>query len=655
VIKTPDTDSPTEEPLLYNSKIISNYLELIRRRYAYIDIADLLNYARMESYQVADEGHWFSQGQVDLFHEYLTKATGVTSIAREAGQYSASPEGLGWMSRYVLGLAGPAKAFEAIGKLAGRLTRSSSFESVRISDNEIELTVRPREGVSEKPYQCENRIGYFEAIIAGFNGRNAHVEHPECVFRGDQACTYHITWSASRAAVFRIARLVFSSLAVVALVCIHFVLGLHIMLISALIATVVVLFLSLLKENYLKLELDSAIANLRSTTERGFEDFERVYRNALMGREIGHALSASKDMGGTLRQVMRIFSEHGDYDRGMILIADERELEFRAGFGYSDELYKELRGARFSLYKPESRGIFVQCYREHKPFLINDIESIEKRLSAHSLDLLRKMGSKSFVCCPILYEDQCLGVLAVDNFKSKRPLLESDLNLLMSIAPEIGITLNSAMFVEEREEQFRSILRTLAASIDARDALTAGHSERVTEYAVAICKEMNLSMELTEVIRVAAQLHDYGKIGIKDSILKKSGPLTGKEREEIKTHAVKTQDILSRINFAGAYQQVPFIAGSHHERLDGTGYPRGLKGSEIPLGARILAVADFFEAISAKRHYHEPQPLEAAIEMLRGEADHHLDAIVIQALIRSVRRSQNDTSVDAVLIGQTLN
>lgn len=643
----PETDSPDEEPLLYNSKIISNYLELIKRRYSYIDIADLLGYARMEPYQVEDEGHWFSQNQVDLFHEYLTKATGVTSIAREAGRYSASPEGLGWMSRYVLGLAGPAKAFEVIGSLAGKLTRSSSFESVRISDNEIELTVRPHVGVSEKPYQCENRIGYFEAIIAGFNGRKPRIEHPECMFRGDEACTYHISWSASKAAIFRIARLAFSAAAILTLACIHFIFGLHIMLVGALIATVLVLLLSLLKEIFLKRELDSAIANLRSTTERGFEDFERVYKNALMGKEIGHVLSASKDMDGTLRQVMQIFKEHGDYDRGMILIANDgrRALEFKSGFGYSDQLYGELRGASFNLQKPESRGIFVQCFRERRPFLINDVTAIEKRLSEHSLDLLRKMGSKSFVCCPIVCEDQCLGVLAVDNFNSKRPLLESDLNLLMSIAPEIGITLNSAMFAEEREEQFRSILRTLAASIDARDALTAGHSERVTEYAVAICKEMNLSAELTEVIRVAAQLHDYGKIGIKDSILKKSGPLSGKEREEIKTHVVKTQDILSRINFAGPYQQVPFIAGSHHERLDGTGYPRGLKGPEIPLGARILAVADFFEAISAKRHYHEPQPLEAAIQMLRDEAGHHLDATVIEALIGSLHKNPEGTRV----------
>ena len=201
---------------------------------------------------------------------------------------------------------------------------------------------------------------------------------------------------------------------------------------------------------------------------------------------------------------------------------------------------------------------------------------------------------------------------------------------------EIGISVHNALLTEERERQFRSILRALAASIDARDNLTAGHSERVTEYAMAICGEMGLPRELTEVIRVASQLHDYGKIGIKDSILKKNGPLTGKEREEIKTHAVKTQDILERINFNGAYQQVPFMAGAHHERLDGTGYPRGLKGEEIPLGARIIATADFFEAITAKRHYHEHQSLEEAVETLKREGGHHLDESVIQALLKSI-------------------
>jgi HD-GYP domain-containing protein (c-di-GMP phosphodiesterase class II) len=399
---------------------------------------------------------------------------------------------------------------------------------------------------------------------------------------------------------------------------------------------IVLLALSSTSEYLEKRELNIAINNLRSTAEGFLENADRNYNQALMINEIGHAISEHNRTDDMLLRVLDVLRKRLDYDRGLILLASEDGfmLEFRAGFGYSEELEDELRQASFSLDKKGSRGIFVLCFRGKKPYLVNDAGSIEGELTQHSLEFLRKTSSKSFICCPILFEEECLGVLAVDNLRSKRALLESDLNLIMGIAPEIGISVHSALLTEERERQFRSILRTLAASIDARDNLTAGHSERVTEYAMGICEEMDLPRELTEVIRVAAQLHDYGKIGIKDSILKKTGPLTGKEREEIKAHVVKTRDILERINFSGAYQQVPFIAGSHHERLDGTGYPMGLKGEEIPLGARIIAVADFFEAITAKRHYHEPRAFDEAIEMLKAEKGHHLDGAVVQALIK---------------------
>ncbi len=640
--KTTDGPVRTDDEPLYNSKIISNYLKLLKRRYPFVDVAALLSRAGMAQHQAGDEGHWFTQVQVDLFYEGVVKATGESGIAREAGRYSASPEGLGRLYHYVLGLSNPAKAFELISKLAGRMTRSTLFESRTLSRKEIELVVTPREGVREKPYQCENRIGYFEAILSGFNSRKPRIEHPECVFQGGQACRYRISWDDSFSVVLRVGRLGFAAACVPILAAAAAYRGGPGFLQTAAILAPILLAVSLVKEQVQFRELNSVIEHQRRTSERSFEDFERVYNNALMGKEIGHVLSASTDIDAMLAKVMEILSQRGDYDRGIILLADEekRSLAFRAGFGYTEELYKEVRAARFSLFKPESRGVFVICYRERKPFLVNDVAQIENEISAHSLEFLRKLGSKSFICCPILFEDQCLGVLAVDNMQSKRPLLESDLNLLMGIAPEIGLTLNSAFFAEERERQFRSILRTLAASIDARDSLTAGHSERVTEYAIAICEEMNQAAEFTEVIRVAAQLHDYGKIGIKDSILKKSGPLTGKQREEIKTHVVKTQDILSRINFSGSYQQVPFIAGSHHERLDGTGYPRGLRGEEIPLGARILAVADFFEAITAKRHYHEPLRFEEAVETLKKEGGRHLDDTVIEALLRAIARNR---------------
>lgn len=640
----------TDEPPLYSSKIILTYLKLLAARYPFVDRAALLEHAGMEAWEVEDDGHWFTQSQVDRFYERLAKLTGNPGIAREAGRYNAAPEGFGLAARYVFGLAGPAKVFETIGKLAGTFTRSTRFESRRIGPTEIELTVKPATVLSEKPYQCENRIGYFEAIVSGFNYRMPRIEHTECLFKGGATCRYRISWHPSRAATLKRARNLAVGLSLLALLPFYLLAPLGVFALGTGAAALCLLVLSNFSEYLEKRELGQAIDNLRSSSERFLGDADRNYNQALMINEIGYIISKYSQVDSLLPKVADILGKRLDYDRGLILLADKagRNLVFRAGFGYGPDLVDEIRQARFRLDRPESSGVFVLAYREKRSFLVNDVGEIMAGLSAHSLDFLRKMGSKSFICCPILYEDECLGILAVDNVESKRPLLESDMNLLKGIAPEIGISVHNALLTEEGERQFRSILRTLAASIDARDNLTAGHSERVTEYAMAICAEMGIPREPTEVIRVASQLHDYGKIGIKDSILKKSGPLSGEEREEIKTHVVKTMAILEEISFTGPFREVPFIAGAHHERLDGTGYPRGLKGGEIPLGARIIAVADFFEAITAKRHYHEPLSLAEAVETLRREGGHHLDETVIRALVKSLGEGKIAASVAAL-------
>jgi HD-GYP domain-containing protein (c-di-GMP phosphodiesterase class II) len=234
--------------------------------------------------------------------------------------------------------------------------------------------------------------------------------------------------------------------------------------------------------------------------------------------------------------------------------------------------------------------------------------------------------------------------LTVDNFKTKRTLVEGDLRLLMGIASVLGVSIRNAELHEERTRQLKSILKALAASIDARDPFTSGHSEKVTEYALGICQEMNIPADYSEIVGVAASLHDYGKIGISDDLLKKEGSLTEDEYEVIKTHSVKTRKILEQVDFQGPYSQIPAIAEAHHEKLDGSGYPRGLKGHDIPIGSRIIAVADFFEAITAKRLYREPIPVPEAIEMLRRESDIHFSREIVEAFINYYSTKNNLTA-----------
>jgi len=224
---------------------------------------------------------------------------------------------------------------------------------------------------------------------------------------------------------------------------------------------------------------------------------------------------------------------------------------------------------------------------------------------------------------------------------SKRPLIQSDISLIIGISSVLGIGIRNAELLEARERQFRSILATLAASIDARDPLTAGHSERVTKFSLGICDELDLNKEYREMIQVAALLHDYGKIGVPDSLLKKPRKLTPEEFEVIKTHSEKTRSILEQVHFEGIFSQVPDIAGAHHEKIDGSGYPNGLRGDEIPLGAKIIAVADFFEAITAKRHYRNPMPIEKASRLLLEESGLHFEKQIVDAFFRYFNKSTN--------------
>ena len=620
---------------LYNSRIIDTYIKLIKRKYSHVNIVELLHYAKMEPYEVADQGHWFTREQVELFHDRAVKLTGNESIAREAGRYAASPESIGVMRQYLLGFVSPSKVYELIGKTMSNFTRSSLYESRVLSADRVEVTVRPVKGVREKPFQCENRIGFMEAIADVFNTRSLHIDHPECMFRNSSVCRYVISWEKPVSASWRKMR-DYGALLFFLVSGISFLLGgwvaLQAVLPFSLSLLIVFIILAARME---RKELTGSIDNLRQSTDKLIEQINVNYNNALLTNEIGQAISKQTDIDALLGNLALVLKKRLDYDRGMILLADagKKHLLFKSGFGYTEEQERFLQKTAFHLTRPESKGVFVISFRDQKPYLVNDLNEIRTSLSLNSLSFAKKMGAQSFIVCPIVCDGKSIGVLAVDNVVTKKPLVQSNMSLLMGIATIIGISIRNAMLNEAKERQFKSTLQTLAASIDARDTMTAGHAEKVTEYSLGICRELGLSKDYSEMIRVASLLHDYGKIGIADSVLKKDGPLTADEYRQVQSHVEKTGEILAQINFEGIYRHVPEVAGSHHEKIDGTGYPRGLKGNEIPLGSKIIAVADFFEAITAKRHYREPMPFAVAKGLLRDRSGTHFDPKVVAAFL----------------------
>ncbi len=619
---------------LYNSRIIDNYIKLINKKYEYIDISDLLSYAGIELWQVEDQGHWFTQVQLDRFNERLTILTGNKDISREAGRYAASPDAMGFMRHYLLGLMGPAKIFNLLKYTASNLTRSAKFEAKKISRNKFEITVKPYDGMREKPFQCENRTGTFEALILMFNHGLPLIEHPECIFKNGHVCRYIISWKESRSSLWERVRNLLAAASFLSCFGLYFIYPEFALNILLPLSLSTVLAMSWFVERVIKKDLNSAIDVHHKTSGSLMNQINLNYNNTLLINEVGQAITRKSDIDKILAKVIKILQNRLDYDRALILLAndDQSRLIFRKGYGYTDEQLKLLKDTAFELDRPESTGPFVVSFREKKPILVSNISKIMESLSPRSYKFARKMNTKSFISCPIFFEEHALGVITVDNVKNERLLNESDVNLLMGITNAIGMSIYNAILLESEINQFKSVIQVLAASIDARDPLTAGHSAKVTEYSLGIAHELGLSMENCEMIEIAALLHDYGKIGIADSILKKPGKLSYEEYQQMKSHPDKTKAILDRMNFQGIYKNVPEVAGSHHEKVNGTGYPRGLKGDQIPLGAKIIAAADFFDAITSKRHYRNPMPVPHALSLINKEAGKSFDSEIVKAL-----------------------
>jgi putative nucleotidyltransferase with HDIG domain len=182
----------------------------------------------------------------------------------------------------------------------------------------------------------------------------------------------------------------------------------------------------------------------------------------------------------------------------------------------------------------------------------------------------------------------------------------------------------------ETRSAYLGSIRALAAALDARDPYTAGHSERVSSLSVMIGRVMELGAEQLEVLRLGALLHDIGKIGVSDEILRKNGPLTAEEFEQIKRHPGLGARILRQVPFLAPHLPIVEL---HHERPDGRGYPFGLRGDDIPLEARIVHVADAFDAMTSARAYRAARPASVAFAELERFAGTQFDTACVEALV----------------------
>lgn len=450
------------DPLLYNSQLIKNYIEYLRKYYPQIDPDDILDYAGIESYEIEESGQWLSQKQIDRFHEMLSQLTDNPNISREVGRFSLSGDTFGLLKKMVIGFLSPSMGYLLFQKVAFKVTAATTIKGKKIGGRKVEIRTYFKEGVKENPYQCQNRIGIMEVIAKLYTKKLAHVEHPQCVHKGGEICRYIVSWEKTRSYVWKLIRNYSFPVNFLLNLGLYFILPFDSWLWLLKVSIATNLGIVILSEHMEKKELIENITEESEATQTLLNETNRRYNEVLLIQEIGQTLSMILDIDDSLRVIMEAMEKRLDFDRGMIMLADKEkiQLNYIIGYGYSAEDEDYFKKVQFRLDNPQSTGVAVESFKKQVPFLINDTDEVEKKLSSKSVEFLRRVGTRSFICVPIVYENESRGILLVDNLTSKRPLTKGDLSLLMGIAPQIAININNAVSykrIMESEERFRSL------------------------------------------------------------------------------------------------------------------------------------------------------------------------------------------------------
>lgn len=347
--------------------------------------------------------------------------------------------------------------------------------------------------------------------------------------------------------------------------------------------------------------------------------------------KIGRSITAQTDIDLLLKVIAEETKIALQADRCTVFLLDKDtdELWSKVALGIGSQ---EIRF-------PADKGLAGYTVRTGESINITDAYNDER----FNPDVDKSTGytTKTILCMPIKNNNQeIIGAFQVLNKLNCGVFGKNDEDLLVAIGGSASIALENAQLFEQQKELykeqkllFESFINAMATSIDARDKITAGHSTRVKLYAMLLVEALNLDEKNKEIIEKAAMLHDIGKIGIRDSVLQKEGKLTDEEYKHIQEHVQITYNILENIGLNEDFKEINEVASSHHEKYDGSGYYRHLKGDEIPYGGRILAVSDVFDAITSKRHYRDKMPIINVIDIFLKGKGFHFDPSLVDTFL----------------------
>jgi HD-GYP domain-containing protein (c-di-GMP phosphodiesterase class II) len=366
--------------------------------------------------------------------------------------------------------------------------------------------------------------------------------------------------------------------------------------------------------NKIKAVLESKVKELQYSRSLTRELFQRM----------GHAMTSNEKLDALLNIIVH----------GMKKVLDARS-SFVALYGSDGKLHLKAYaggqgGLSDNMVLSDIKGVIGQVIKSSNPVVA------KKNATDPSEDLIHY--GTNIACVPILIKGKMGGVLVATDKRDTQTIDPEDVFLLENVAGQIAICVENLELSKNIEETYYNTLIMLARIVEARDPYSAGHLERVSSYVQMLADRIGVDEETKKILMDGALLHDLGKVGIEDTILKKKGALTPQEYETMKQHAIIGENILKPLR---SMSKLSTLVRHHHELCDGSGYPDKLKGEEISLAARILTIVDIYDASTTNRPYRNAMSQEEAIKMIRSyAADNKLDPKLVEVFIQLITENK---------------
>lgn len=363
-------------------------------------------------------------------------------------------------------------------------------------------------------------------------------------------------------------------------------------------------------------ELTAKSVSIRESVARVEEDRSNLQALA----EIGYVVNSSLDLPTVLYEVMDTIIKLTGAQRAFLMQRVGSEMEITIARNWEHE---SLRPGEYEI----SRTVVNEVVKHGEAVVTTNAQEDPRFDKVQSVVIF---NLRSILCVPLKVKEELIGVIYADNSVREGVFTEEDCSLLSAFANQAAVALENAQLFNDISISYDQTLEALVTALEFRELETTMHTRRVVLYSMALAQKMGLSDDQTQQLRRGALMHDIGKIGVPDAILNKPGPLSEDEWVQMRRHSSLGVDILEGIMF---FQGAIDIVGASHEQYDGSGYPHGLKGEEIPLGARIFAVVDALDAITSDRPYRKAQSFEEALKEIKSKRGTQFDPKVVDAYL----------------------